>query len=172
MDSAGSCMAPFVCEPGAGTTLTVLGMTHLYKAMGKQTAGAFSLWEALFPPGVATPPHTHEREDEALYVLDGKLQAEFEGEPGPREVGVGGFIFGARGRRHTFRNVSDRLVRVLVLCTPSRGLDDMFQAFHDATRHGEPPLEELASIAAKYGVRIEPAGVTPDVAARPELHAP
>ena len=75
---------PFVREPAAGSTLNVLGVTHIYKATAAETGGSFSLWEAVFPPGAGAPPHIHAREDEAFYVLSGQLTIEFEGEPAPR----------------------------------------------------------------------------------------
>src|SRR6266545_4295438 len=82
---------PFVRDPAAGSTLNVLGVTHIYKATGTETAGAFSLWEAVVPPGAGAPPHTHTREDEAFYVLSGELIIEFEDEPAPHCVAPGGF---------------------------------------------------------------------------------
>src|SRR5262249_29791108 len=67
---------PFVCAPGAGSTLNVLGVTHLYKATAEETGGAFSLWEAIVPPGTGAPPHRHDHEDESFYVLSGELVVE------------------------------------------------------------------------------------------------
>jgi hypothetical protein len=49
---------PFVREPGAGSTLDVLGVTHIYKATAAETGGLFSLWESVVPPGGGTPQHT------------------------------------------------------------------------------------------------------------------
>ena len=83
---------PFVREAGAGSTLNVLGVTHIYKATAAETGGSFSLWEALFPPDAGAPPHTHTREDEAFYVLSGELLIEFEGEPAPHRAGPGNFF--------------------------------------------------------------------------------
>src|SRR5262245_12848568 len=113
MDTNITATEPFVRAPAAGSTLNVLGVTHIYKAMAVETAGSFSLWEAVVPPGAGAPPHTHDREDEAFYVLSGELMMEFEGEPTPHRVGPGGFFFGARRRRHAFRNVGDEPARVL-----------------------------------------------------------
>lgn len=147
---------PFVRSPGAGSTLNVLGVTHIYKATGAETAGSFSVWEAVVPPGAGAPPHTHDREDEAFYVQSGELLIEFEGEPTPQRVAPGGFFFGARGRRHAFRNVRDQPARVLILSAPSCGLDQMFAALDAATASGMPEIGKLVAIAAKYGVTIEP----------------
>ena len=156
MDTTLAATAPFVRDPGAGSTLNVLGVTHIYKATAAETGGSFSLWEAVFPPGAGAPPHTHTREDEAFYVLSGELVFEFEGEPAPRRVGPGGFFFGARDRRHAVRNVSDQPARVLILSAPSCGLDQMFAELDAATAAGIPESGKLAAITAKYGVILEP----------------
>jgi quercetin dioxygenase-like cupin family protein len=159
MDTNVTAADPFVREPAAGSTLDVLGVTHIYKATGAETAGSFSLWEDLVPPGAGAPPHTHAREDEAFYVLSGEIQVEFEGAPAPQRVGPGGFFFAARHRRHGYRNVSDRPARVLVMCTPSCGLDRMFAELAAVTAAGSVKFENVAAITAKYGVTIElPAG--------------
>ena len=148
MDANAATAGPFVRQPAAGSTLNVLGITHIYKATGAETAGSFSLWEDLVPPGTGAPPHTHEREDEAFYVLSGEIQIEFEGEPAPRRVGSGGFFYGARHKRHGYRNVSDQPARLLVLCTPSCGLDQMFAELEAATISGIPEMAKLAAITA------------------------
>ncbi|WFP62637.1 cupin domain-containing protein [Mesorhizobium sp. WSM4904] len=155
MDAKAATAEPFVRQPSAGSTLNVLGVTHIYKATGAETAGSFSLWEDVVPPGAGAPPHTHEREDEAFYVLSGEIQIEFEGEPAPRRVGPGGFFYGARHRRHGYRNVGDQPARLLVLCTPSRGLDQMFAELEAATVSGKPDMAKLAAITAKYGVTLD-----------------
>src|SRR5437016_9326931 len=155
MDAKITAAASFVRNPGAGSTLNVLGVTHIYKATGAETAGSFSFWEDVVPPGAGAPPHTHEREDEAFYVLSGEIMMEFEGESAPHRVGPGGFFFGPRHRRHAYRNVSDQPARVLVLCTPSCGLDQMFAELDAATTAGMPETGKLMAICAKYGVTIE-----------------
>ena len=134
----------------------MLGVTHIYKATGAETAGSFSVWEAVVPPGAGAPPHTHDREDEAFYVLSGELVIEFEGEPAPRRVAPGGCFFGAHGRRHAFCNVSDQPARVLILSAPSCGLDQMFAELEAATASGMPEIGKLAAITAKYGVAMGP----------------
>jgi quercetin dioxygenase-like cupin family protein len=159
MDAKVAAAEPFVREPAAGSTLNVLGITHIYKATATETGGSFSLWEAVVPPGAGAPPHTHAREDEAFYVLSGELTIEFEDEPAPHRVAPGGFFFGARGRRHAIRNVGDKPARVLVLSAPSCGLDQMFAELDAATAKGMPEMARLAAIAAKYGVTIEPPAV-------------
>jgi quercetin dioxygenase-like cupin family protein len=160
MDMKTGATEPFVRDPGAGSTLNVLGVTHIYKTTDVETAGSFSLWEAVVPPGAGAPPHTHEREDESFYVLRGELLIEFEGDPAPHRIGPGGFFFGARRRRHAFRNVGDEAAHVLIMSTPSCGLDGMFAELDGATAAGTTDIGTLMAIAAKYGVTIEPHGPT------------
>jgi mannose-6-phosphate isomerase-like protein (cupin superfamily) len=155
MDVKVAAAEPFVREPASGVTLNVLGVAHIYKASGAETAGAFSLWEDVVPPGAGAPPHIHSREDEAFYVLSGEITVEFEGEATPRRVGPGGFFFGPRGRRHAYRNVTNQPARVLVLAVPSCGIDQMFAELDAATAAGQPEVGALVAICGKYGVTIE-----------------
>jgi quercetin dioxygenase-like cupin family protein len=146
----------FVRAPAAGSILNVLGITHIYKAMAPDTAGSFSLWEAMFPPGAGAPPHIHHREDEVFYVLSGELTIEFEGEAEPQRLTSGGFFFGARGQRHCVRNVSDEPARVLVLGVPSSSLDQMFVELDALTvGSGVPEVRTVAAVAARHGVTVE-----------------
>jgi quercetin dioxygenase-like cupin family protein len=144
---------PFVRAPAAGSTVNVLGVTHIYKATAAETGGSFSLWEAVFPPGKGAPPHIHTREDEAFYVLSGELTIEFEG--ASHRVASGGFFFGARDRRHAVRNAGNEPARVLILSAPSRGLDQMFAELDAATAVGMPEFAALTAICVKCGVIIE-----------------
>ena len=59
--------------PGVGKT-AVLGDQYTFKAAQKDTSGAYALCEIVTPAAVAVPPpHIHEREDEAFYVLEGEM---------------------------------------------------------------------------------------------------
>jgi quercetin dioxygenase-like cupin family protein len=147
---------PFVRAPGAGSTLNIMGVTHIYKATAAETGGSFSLWEAVFPPGAGAPPHTHTREDEAFFVLEGELVFDSEGEATPRSVGASGFFFGARGRRHAVRNAAVKPARALILSAPSVGLDQMFAELDSASAAVMPGFAIIAAITAKYGVTIDP----------------
>jgi quercetin dioxygenase-like cupin family protein len=149
--------APFAREPGAGPVLNVLGVTQVYKLTSGDTGGALSLCEATVPPGAGAPPHVHANEDESFFVLSGEVLVEVEGEAAPRRVGPGGFVFGARGRRHAFRNIGDQTARLLVLAMPSANIDHMFGEIDAALAGGgAPDLANLAAIAARHGVTIEP----------------
>ena len=66
------------------------------KASATSTGGAFTLIESRTDGGA--PPHVHAREDEAMYVLDGRIVVHV----GDDEftVEAGGFVFMPRGVLH------------------------------------------------------------------------
>jgi quercetin dioxygenase-like cupin family protein len=60
--------------PGAGRTATNgRGSSTELKLVGEQTGGDWSVVEWRVRPGAEPPLHTHTREDEALYVIDGAI---------------------------------------------------------------------------------------------------
>src|SRR5829696_9511305 len=62
--------------PGEGVHLSVLDITH--KVTAESFGGAFTIIEVGLPPGEMIPPHTHAREDECAFVLEGELTFDLE----------------------------------------------------------------------------------------------
>ena len=94
------------------------GGAFTWKATAAETGGAFILLEDRMEGGKVTPFHSHPNEDEAIYVLDGELLVDVEGEQ--HRVGRGGFFFAPRGVAHAFM-VTSESARVLALQTPATG---------------------------------------------------
>jgi hypothetical protein len=91
-------------------------------------AGAFLLIEDRMEGGKTTPYHLHPDQDEAIYVLEGELLVDIEGDQ--QRVGQGGLFVAPRGVPHAFI-VTSETARALVLQTP--GTAEAF--YRDA---GEP----------------------------------
>jgi quercetin dioxygenase-like cupin family protein len=67
---------PVLTGPGAGRTVTHgNGSTAELKLVGEQSGGAWSAVELRVRPGDEPPIHTHTREDEAVYVVEGAITA-------------------------------------------------------------------------------------------------
>ena len=153
-------MEPFVRAPAAGSTLNVLGTIHIYKATAAETGGAFSLWELVVPPGAGPPSHTHTREDEAFYILEGEFEVHIDGQR--HTAGPGSWVTLAKGTFHDFKNIGPTLARMLILATPA-GLDEFFlEAGREATDTSPESgavrpedINKLLTIAPKYGVEIK-----------------
>ncbi len=140
--------------PGQGNTVSVLGDTYTFKAAAKDTGGAYGLWELTAPAAAAgPPPHIHEREDEAFYVLEGELMFQI-GERAMRAA-AGTFAFAPRGLVHKFSNPGAKPAKALVIVSPGgfeKALEEMAQI---APRGDQPPdMEKLLAIADKYGLKI------------------
>ena len=67
---------PVLTGPGAGRTVTYgSGSTAELKLEGEQAGGDWAVVEWRVRAGDEPPIHTHTREDETLYVLDGSITA-------------------------------------------------------------------------------------------------
>ena len=73
--------------PGEGSTISALGSTYTTKTDGEATGGAYSLVEEELW-GDPTPLHLHTREEEAFYVLSGRLAVWVEGAEQVAEPGA------------------------------------------------------------------------------------
>ena len=55
------------------------GVGVQFKIEGKRTGGSVAIVEHPVAPGAFAIPHTHTREDELSYVLEGRICAEIDG---------------------------------------------------------------------------------------------
>ncbi len=137
-----------------------LGLPTNVRATAETTTGAFGLiehWE--MPVGFASPYHTHHREDESFYVLEGEVAFVCGGEW--LKAGPGTFVYGPREIPHGFRVAGNSPARMLLMCTPG-GFERFVleQAAPIAEPPAPPDMAKLMTLAAKYGIDIH--GPLPD----------
>lgn len=101
------------------------------KASAASTGGGLTLIESDTDGGA--PPHIHEREDEAMYVLDGRIVVHCADQE--FHVGERGFVFMPRGVVHDWDVEGDRAV-VLIMAAPG-GLEAFLEEFHAAADWAE-----------------------------------
>jgi len=137
--------------PGQGATISALGSTYTTKTDGQATGGAYSLVEEELW-GDPTPLHLRTREEEAFYVLSGRLAVWAEGTETIAEPGT--FLLVPRGVAHAARRVGDKPARMLTLISPA-GLHAFFET---VVREGEERLladpERLMALTAEFGSEI------------------
>lgn len=137
-----------------------LGCPTLMRSTGETTNGAFGLlehWDV--PPGFGTPYHVHRAEDEAFYVLEGRLAVVCDGKW--MELGPGGYAFGPRDIPHGFKVVGSSPARMLVLWSPAGFERFVLSLAEDpAAPLVEPDMGKLIAKAAEN--RIEILGPLPD----------
>jgi steroid delta-isomerase-like uncharacterized protein len=131
-----------------------LGIPTSIRSTAETTNGAFGLveqWE--MPVGFASPYHTHHREDESFYVLEGAIA--FVCGVKWLTAGPGMFVYGPREIPHGFKVIGHSPARMLIMCTPAG-----FERFvlEQTTPIAEPPsapdMGKLMMLAAKYGIDI------------------
>jgi quercetin dioxygenase-like cupin family protein len=144
--------------PTEGDAVWLLGGLYSYKARGRDTGGAYSLFEVQGP--VATPRHVHEGEEEGFYVAAGEVSFQIGDEL--VKGGAGTFAFVPRGVPHGFR-LESADARLLLLLTPGdAGHESLFEEMGErAGSHVVPPPpsappepERLGEIAARHGTVI------------------
>jgi quercetin dioxygenase-like cupin family protein len=106
----------------------------------------------LAPRALGSPVHTHTREDEWSYVLDGEVGVEIAG--ATTVARPGDLVLKPRGVPHAFWNAGDSPARFLEVITPG-GFENYFAALAEVL----PDLERVAEVAERYGLDIDPASV-------------
>ena len=117
----------FVTAPGDGRILkNPVGGPLTFWALGEQTGGALTAFETTPAPGEGPPLHLHPREDEVLYVLQGRFRVKLESTI--HEAPPGSFVFIPKGVPHTWQNAGDDPARLLILFTPAApGMEQFFE---------------------------------------------
>jgi quercetin dioxygenase-like cupin family protein len=108
----------FLTRVGEGPSFPYAG-EPMYVLAGEdgQPAG-FAAAEIVVPARFAGPvPHAHDGFDEAIYVLDGRLNV--WGDAEPVEAGPGFMFTAPRGQRHGFANPYGSAARVLGIWAPA-----------------------------------------------------
>ena len=107
---------PVLSGPGAGRTVTHGGNSTELKLAGEQSGGDWAVVEWRVRAGGEPPMHTHTREDETLYVLEGAITAYVGGEK--IDVEAGSYAALPKDVPHGF-TVRSEQVRLLVTVEPA-----------------------------------------------------
>ena len=136
---------------GQGETLNVLGDHQVVKLTGEETEGRFTLIENENPPGAGPPLHVHRNEDEAFYVLQGRVEFEVDGDEVVGEPGA--TVFLPRGSTHTWRVVGEEPARMLIMLMPA-GLESYFRELSALATDGPPEMEKVLEVSARHGIEF------------------
>jgi quercetin dioxygenase-like cupin family protein len=106
----------------------------------------------LAPRALGSPVHTHSREDEWSYVLEGRFGVQV----GDRTMlaGPGDLILKPRGVPHAFWNPTDEPARLLEVITPG-GFESYFEEVGQILAAPEPDLARLGEVAARHGLLLD-----------------
>src|SRR5262245_32874721 len=110
-------------KPADGPAYWVVGDLYTILSSGEDTGGAYAMIHAVVTPAGGPPPHVHSREDEAFYVLEGRLVFHSDGRQ--FEAAAGTWITLPKGTLHHFKNIGTTPAHMLIVVHPA-GLDKFF----------------------------------------------
>ena len=145
----------FALQKDGGELYWVLNSLMEVKATAHQTDGAFTIVEIVADNGFGPPPHTHDVEDEAFYVLEGAMTVVCADQQWRAETGA--FAFLPKGLRHTFK--FEGHTRALQITTPG-GFDRFVAEVGRPTPNAvvpaptTPDIPALIQAAARHGMEI------------------
>ena len=115
------------------------------------TSGGMGVFELTIPPeSNVPPPHSHSKNDECVYVLEGILR--YSVDAVTRDLHPGEWMFSPKGSVHHFSNPSGEATRVLSILSPDIGA----QYFRDVgaviNAGGPPDRTRLLAVMSSYGL--------------------
>jgi quercetin dioxygenase-like cupin family protein len=155
-----------VLGPQEGQLVDLGGLGVRFMLDAEQTGGSFSLVEhPMAPRTLGSPIHTHSREDEYSYVLEGRVGLLVGDEV--MQATAGDLVLKPRGVPHAFWNAGDEPARLLEVISPA-GFESYFaESASLFSRDGPPDMERLAALADRYGLEMDFLGATARRRARP-----
>lgn len=141
-------LVPKIVAAGDGELLEFDDWAAVIKIAAEESDGTVTVLETRHDPGNGADAHTHSRESEIFFVLEGRVT--FTVGAALHEVGPGGTVFGPMGTAHAFE-VGPNGGRLLHVFVPS-GMEGYFREMHAGKAHADT---DYIKIRRHYGVTTE-----------------
>ena len=144
-------MTPQNLKPGEGRSYTLGRITLVFKTPADATA--YTLVEAIEPPGASAGLHRHPTYDETHIIVAGRYECRLGEET--LMLGPGEMMLAPRGVAHSIKSLGPETGRELIISSPG-GIFEAFiaevtRAMAQAT--ADRPAD-FRSIAGKYGIEF------------------
>jgi mannose-6-phosphate isomerase-like protein (cupin superfamily) len=140
-------------KPGEGRNYTLGRITLTFKTA--DTGGAYSLCEAVEPPGAGAGLHRHPTYDETHIIVEGRYECRLGDET--LTLGPGEMMFAPRGAPHSIKSIGPETGRELIASSPG-GIFEAFiaevTAAMAAAASGGAAADFSSGIAGKYGIEF------------------
>jgi quercetin dioxygenase-like cupin family protein len=151
-------MEPLLAKPTLDNSYWYLG--HLLSVLlsAEKTGGLLALLKVTEIKGLEPPPHTHIREDEIFYLLNGEIEFRVGGKT--YKAASGDCMFLPRNMEHSFSVLTEQS-DVMMLLTPG-GFEKYFIEMSEKAPElkqpprpsGPPDIPRLIATAKKYGIQF------------------
>jgi quercetin dioxygenase-like cupin family protein len=126
---------------------------------GEDTGGTFAMsQQALQPRALAGPLHRHANEAGFIYILDGTIGAQIDGED--VVAAPGDTVFIPRDASHTFWNATEARAEVLEIFTPA-GLERWFRDLAEIVSSGSFDLDTIVESGLRFGTTLDLDSIQP-----------
>jgi quercetin dioxygenase-like cupin family protein len=140
-----------VAIPESSQELIKVGQLSIRYLIDGSATGGMGVFELSVPPNSnVPPPHSHTRNDECVYALEGTLR--YSVDDAVRDLGRGDWMFTPRGSVHHFSNPHSETARALVVLTPDIGAQYFRDVGAIVNIGGPPDRERLLEVMFKYGL--------------------
>jgi quercetin dioxygenase-like cupin family protein len=106
-----------------GQKFWLLGDTYTLHATGAETDGQYAVVGVSSPPESGPPLHSHSKETEGFYVIDGEFSIQYGADKIMTKPGA--FLHSKKGIPHTFKNIGNSTGRLLLQYMPA-GFENFF----------------------------------------------
>jgi quercetin dioxygenase-like cupin family protein len=129
----------------------IVGQLKINYLIDGTAVGGMGVFELTIPPNSpAPPPHSHSKNDECVYVLEGTLR--YSVDAVTRDLRAGDWMFSPKGSVHHFSNPSGETTRVLSIMSPDIG-PQYFRDLGAVINAGVPPdRARLLAVMSNYGL--------------------
>ncbi len=148
-----------------GQKFWLLGDVYTFHITGAETDGKYAVLEITSPSGSSPPLHSHSKETEGFYVIDGEFLFQYGDDNNNNKITAkpGTFLHLKKNIPHTYKNVGNSTGRLLFTIVPA-GFENFFAevgVIMDNEETFSPPsidsidITKIVKIAdEEYGVKI------------------
>jgi quercetin dioxygenase-like cupin family protein len=139
----------------------LLGDTYTFHITGSETDGQYAVSELSSPPGGGPPLHSHTKETEGFYVIDGEFSFQYGDDNTVAKPGA--FLHLKKEIPHTYKNIGNSTGRLLCTVIPA-GFENFFAeagVLIDNEETFSPPSMDTIDISKivriaheKYGLNV------------------
>jgi quercetin dioxygenase-like cupin family protein len=144
-----------------GKKFWLLGDIFTFHATGAETDGQYAVLEVSTPPGGGPPLHSHTKESEGIYVIDGEFSFQYGDDKIMTKPGA--FLHLKKEIPHAFKNIGNSTGRLVGTLIPA-GFENFFAEvgipIESVETFSAPAMDtiditKIVTIAyEKYGVNI------------------
>jgi quercetin dioxygenase-like cupin family protein len=128
-----------------------IGQLSIQYLIDGTASGGMGVFELTVAPGSPVPPpHSHTRNEEYVYVLEGLLRYSVDGVM--RDLAPGEWMFTPRGSVHHFSNPHHDTARALIVLTPDIGAQYFRDVGAIVSAGGPLDRSKLIGVMSRYGL--------------------